>query len=157
MVYLINVLIMRSFAYINENFEKDTYVPELKEGNPCYQASVYDSVMYDETPDGDLIQCDMTQILLNQEKYRRLLGDMNVNNILAQMHPTQSTAMDNMTDEERFNCVISRYCQTMSERQAVLSELASQYSELTEFAKSMLAEQQTEPAPEAPAPAGAAS
>ena len=49
MVYLINVLIMRSFAYKNENFEKDSYVPELKEGNPCYQASVYDSVMYDET------------------------------------------------------------------------------------------------------------
>ena len=75
---------MRSFAYKIENFEKSSYVPELKEGNPCYQASVYDSVMYDETPDGDLIQCDMTQILLNQEKYRRLLGDMNVNNILAQ-------------------------------------------------------------------------
>lgn len=144
---------MRSFAYKNENFEKDTYIPELKEGNPCYQASAYDPVMYDETPDGDLIQCDMTQILLNQEKYRRLLGDMNVNNILAQMHPTQSTAMDQMTDEERFNCVISRHCQTMSERQAVLSELASQHSELTEFAKSMLAEQRAEPAPDAPAPA----
>jgi hypothetical protein len=98
---------MRNFAYKNENFEKDTYVPELKEDNPCYQASAYDSVMYDETPDGDLIQCDMTQILLNQEKYRRLLGDMNVNNILAQMHPTQSTAMDQMTDEERFNCVFA--------------------------------------------------
>ena len=39
MVYLINVLIMRSFAYKNENFEKDSYVPELKENNPCYQAS----------------------------------------------------------------------------------------------------------------------
>ena len=101
MVYLINVLIMRSFAYKNENFEKDSYVPELKEGNPCYQASVYDSVMYDETPDGDLIQCDMTQILLNQEKYRRLLGDMNVNNILAQMHPTQSTTMDQMNGNFR--------------------------------------------------------
>ena len=138
---------MRSFAYRNENYEKDSYVPELKEGNPCYQASAYDSVMYDETPDGDLIQCDMTQILLNQEKYRRLLGDMNVNNILAQMHPTQSTAMDQMTDEERFECVISRHCQTMSERQAVLSELTSQHSELTEFAKSMLAEQSAEPAP----------
>lgn len=136
---------MRSFAFINENFEKDTYVPELKEGNPCYQASVYDSVMYDETLDGDLIQCDMTQILLNQEKYRRLLGDMNVNNILAQMHPTQSTLMDNMTDEERFNCVISRHCQTISERQAVLSELASQHSELTEFAKSILAANQAAP------------
>lgn len=157
MVYLINVLIMRSFAFVNENFERCSYVPELKEGNPCYQASAYDPVMYDETLDGDLIQCDMTQILLNQEKYRRLLGDMNVNNILAQMHPTQSTIMDNMTDEERFACVISRHCQTMSERQAVLSELASQRSELSKFAESMLAEQQPEPAIEASAPAGTAS
>lgn len=153
MVYLINVLIMRSFAYKNENFEKNSCVPELKEGNPCYQASVYDPVMYDETPDGDLIQCDMTQILLNQEKYRRLLGDLNVNNILAQMHPAQSAVMDGMTDDERFACVISRHCQTMSERQAVLSELASQHSELTEFAKSMLAEQSAVPAPDASAPA----
>ena len=32
---------MRSFAYKNENFEKDIYVPELKEDNPCYQPSVY--------------------------------------------------------------------------------------------------------------------
>ena len=146
---------MRNFAYKDENFEKNSYVPELKEGNPCYQASVYDTVMYDETPDGDLIQCDMTQILLNQEKYRRLLGDMNVQNILAQMHPTQSTAMDNMTDEERFSCVISRHCQTISERQAVLQQLASEKSELTAYAEAMLAEQQSapdpSPAPDAPA------
>lgn len=147
---------MRSFAYINENFEKDSYIPELKENNPCYQASVYDSVMYDETPDGDLIQCDMTQILLNQEKYRRLLGDMNVNNILAQMHPTPSTAMDNMTDEERFNCVISRHCQTMSERQAVLQQLANEKSELTAYAEAMLAEDKAAPAPEASATAASA-
>lgn len=156
MVYLINVLIMRSFAYKNENFEKDSYVPELKEGNPCYQASVYDSVMYDETPDGDLIQCDMTQILLNQEKYRRLLGDMNVNNILAQMHPTQSTIMDSMTDEERFACVISRHCQTMSERQAVLQQLANEKSELTAYAQAMLAEEKAAPAQEVSATAASA-
>lgn len=143
---------MRSFAYKNENYEKDSYVPELKEGNPCYQASAYDSVMYDETSDGDLIQCDMTQILLNQEKYRRLLGDMNVNNILARMHPTQSTAMDQMTDEERFECVISRHCQTMSERRAVLQQLASEKSELTAYAETMLAEQESAPAPGASAP-----
>lgn len=136
---------MRNFAYKNENFEKDTYVPELEEGNPCYQASAYESVMYDETPDGDLIQCDMTQILLNQEKYRRLLGDMNVNNILAQMHPTQATTMDQMTDEERFECVISRHCQTMSERQAVLRQLANEKSELTAYAEAMLAEEQAAP------------
>ena len=130
-------------------------VPELVEAHPCYHESVYDSVMYDETPDGDLIQCDMTQILLNQEKYRRLLGDLNVQNILAQMHPTQSTFMDDMTDAERFDCVISRHCQTMSERQAVLQQLASEKSELTKYAETMLAEQKSEPdsssAPEASA------
>ena len=146
---------MRSFAYKNENFEKDTYVPELKKNNPCYQASVYDSVLYDEDLDGSLIQCDMTQILLNQEKYRRLLGDMNVNNILAQMHPTQSTVMDGMTDEERFACVISRHCQTMSERQAVLRQLASEKSELTAYAEAMLAEEQAAPSTD-PAPAASA-
>ena len=136
---------MRDFAYNNSDFERDTYVPVSVEGHPCYQPSVYDSVMYDESCDGDLIQCDMTQILLNQEKYRRLLGDMNVQNILAQMHPTQSTVMDGMTDEERFACVISRHCQTMSERQAVLQQLANEKSALTKYAETMLAEQQSEP------------
>lgn len=151
MVYLINLFVMRNFAYKNPDFVKDDFTPELVEGHPCYQESVYDSVMYDETPDGDLIQVDMTQILLNQEKYRRLLGDMNVQNILAQMHPTQSTAMDSMTDEERFACVISRHCQTMSERQAVLQQLANDKSELTAYAEAMLAEQQSAPDP-SPAP-----
>lgn len=138
---------MRDFAYKNPDFIRDEYVPVSVEDNPCYSPSVYDSVMYDETPDGDLIQADMTQILLNQEKYRRLLGDMNVQNILAQMHPTQSTIMDNMSDEERFNCVISRHCQTMSERQAVLQQLASEKSELTAFAQSLLAESASAPDP----------
>lgn len=142
---------MRSFAFKSPDYIKNNVVPELVEGHPCYQASAYDAVMYDESPDGDLIQCDMTQILLNQEKYRRLLGDMNVQNILAQMHPTQSTVMDNMTDEERFNCVISRHCQTMSERQAVLQQLASEKSELAKYAEVMLAEQKSEPVT-APAP-----
>ena len=155
MVYLINLFVMRNFAYKNPDFVKDDVVPELVEEHPCYQPSVYDSVMYDESLDGDLIQGDMTQILLNQEKYRRLLGDMNVQNILAQMHPTQSTVMDGMTDEERFNCVISRHCQTMSERQAVLQQLANEKSELTKYAQTMLAENKPEPEP-SPAPGSSA-
>lgn len=126
------------------------------EGHPAYQSGVFDTVQIDELEDGSLIFNDMTAILLNQEKYRRLLGDMNVNNILAQMHPTQSTAMDDMTDEQRFDCVISRHCQTMSERQAVLRQLASEKSELTAYAEAMLAEQQAVPAPDASAPAGSA-
>lgn len=136
---------MRNFAYVNPDFEQDSVFPELIEGNPCYEASVYDSVMLEELTDGSYMYMDMTSILLNQEKYRRLLGDMNVQDILSQMHPTQSTVMDGMTDEERFNCVISRHCQTMSERQAVLQQLASEKSELTKYAEVMLAEQQSVP------------
>lgn len=136
---------MRSFAYVNPEFEQDSVTPELIEGNPCYEASVYDSIMLEEMSDGSFMYMDMTSILLNQEKYRRLLGDMNVQNILAQMHPTQSTVMDGMTDEERFNCVISRHCQSLSERQAVLQQLASETSELTNYAQTMLAEQKSAP------------
>lgn len=146
---------MRSFAYKNENFVEDDYRPQLVEGHPCYQASVYDSVMLEEVCNDSFKLMDMTSILLNQEKYRRLLGDMNVQNILAQMHPTQSTTMDQMTDEERFNCVISRHCQTMSERQAVLHQLANEKSELTAYAQAMLAESQAAPSSD-PAPAPSA-
>ena len=102
--------------------------------------------MLEEVEEGKFQYMDMTSILLNQEKYRRLLGDMNVDNILAEMHPSQSTAMDSMTDEQRFDCVISRHCQTMSERQAVLRQLASEKSELTAYAEAILAEQPVEPA-----------
>lgn len=136
---------MRSFAYINPDFESDNVVPELIEGNPCYEASVYDSIMLEELSDGSFKYMDMTSILLNQEKYRRLLGDMNVQNILAQMHPTQSTVMDGMTDEQRFDCVISRHCQSMSERQTVLRQLVAEKTELTKYAEAMLAEQKSEP------------
>lgn len=136
---------MRSFAYVNPDYVENDSRPQLVPDNPCYQSSVYDQVMYDADIDGSLIQCDMTQILLNQEKYRSLLGDANVQNILAQMHPTQSTVMDGMTDEERFACVISRHCQTMSERQAVLQHLANEKSELSAYAEAMLAEEQSAP------------
>lgn len=142
---------MRSFSYVNPDFEQDSVVPELVEGNPCYEPSVYDPIMLEELSDGSYMYMDMTSILLNQEKYRRLLGDMNVQNILAQMYPTQSTPMDDMTDEERFSCVILRHCQTMSERQAVLQQLVNEKSELTKYAELMLAEQKSEPVP-TPAP-----
>ena len=147
---------MRNFAYVNPDFEQDDVTPELVEGNPCYEPSVYDSVMLEELSDGSYMYMDMTSILLNQEKYRRLLGDMNVQNILAQMYPTRSTVMDGMTDEERFDCVISRHCQTLSERQAVLQQLVSEHSELTKYAQVMLEEQlaEKEAAPSTdPAPA----
>lgn len=156
MVYLINLIciVMRQFAFVSDDFIPDNVTPQPVEGHPCYQPSVYDSVLYEEDLDGNLVFQDMTQILLHQEKYVRLLGTMNVQNILSMMHPTQSTAMDGMTDEERFSCVISRHCQSMSERQAVLQQLASEHSELTELANNLLAETSAAPGtdPSAPAP-----
>ena len=50
--------------------------------------------------------------------------------------------------KERFACVISRHCQTMSERQAVLQLLASEKSELSAYAESLLAEQKAAPSPD---------
>ena len=149
---------MRRFDYIPptpEIGEQFGLIDDV-EGHPVYQPGIFDTVQADELADGSLIFNDMTAILLNQEKYRRPLGDMNVNNILTQMHPTPSTAMDDMTDEQRFACVISRHCQTMSERQAVLQQLASEKSQLMAYAKAMLAEKTVEPAPEASATAGSA-
>lgn len=162
MVYLSNYIIMRSFGFQSKDFERSAQPMDIPEDNPVYQPSVYDSVMFEETQSSDSKEknysfMDMTSILLNQEKYRRLLGDMNVNNILAQMHPTQSTAMDKMSDEERFACVISRHCQTVSERQAVLKQLADEQSSLTAYAKAMLqmeAETATPAKADAPADAG---
>ena len=80
---------MRRFDYIPPTPEVgEQFGPtDDVEGHPVYQAGVFDTVQTDELADGSLIFNDMTAILLNQEKYRRLLGDMNVNNILAQMHP----------------------------------------------------------------------
>ena len=149
---------MRRFDYILPTPEiGDKFGPiDDVEGHPAYQPGAFDTVQTDELEDGSLIFNDMTAILLNQEKYRRLLGDMNVNNILAEMHPSQSTAMDGMTDEQRFDCVISRHCQTMSERQAVLQQLASEKSQLTAYAEAMLAEKTVEPASGASAAAGSA-
>lgn len=161
-VYLINYIVMRDFAFQLQNYERSIEPLPVPEDNPCYQPSVYDSVMFEETQSSDSKEknysfMDMTGILLHQEKYRRLLGDMNVNNILAQMHPTQATAMDDMTDEERFACVISRHCQTVSERQAVLKQLADEQSSLTAYAQAMLqmeADSATPAKADAPADAG---
>ena len=43
---------MRNFDF-TPKIIPDTYQPQLIEDNPCYQASVYDSVMYDESLDGN--------------------------------------------------------------------------------------------------------
>lgn len=147
---------MRNFAYIppvDEDFDEPIFDNSVEPGNPCYAPSVFDECLFEKTLDGSYLQVDITSVLLNQEKYRRLLGDNVMQDLINQMHPTPSTSMDSMTDEQRFDCVISRHCQTMSERQAILSELASRSSELKTLVESMNA---SESAPAVDASANAA-
>lgn len=147
---------MRRFDFIHPEFEECTHVPEVKEDEPCYQPGLYDAVQFEECIDEhhSLMFTDITSVLLYQEKYRNLIGDANVQRIINEMHPTPATTQDGMTDEQRFACVISRHCQTVSERQVVLSELAQKHSELKFLAESMLAETSSKPADAvAPAPA----
>ena len=118
----------------SKEFEES--VKKDMQGQPCYSPSAYDQVMYEtlSNPDGDdYVSClDLTTILLNQEKYRRILGDAVLQDIVNSMHPTRSTLQDGLTDRQRLDLVISRHCQSMSERQAVLNYLSDQHADLME-------------------------
>lgn len=106
------------------------------EGQPCYVPSAYDHVMYEtiSDPDGNkyISTLDLTTILLHQEKYRRILGDGVIQDIIDSVHATRNTLQDNLTDRQRLDSVISRHCQSMSERQAVLNYLSEHHADLME-------------------------
>lgn len=160
MVYPINCKIMRKFGYIppvDEDFEAPVYDNSVDPGNPGYEPSVFDHCMHDTLPDGSFIQVDITSILLAQEKYRHLLGDNVMQELINSVHPTPSTLQDSMTDEQRFDAIISRHCQTVSERQAVLSELASRSVEMKSFIESMASESASAGTSDSSASASAAS
>ncbi|GGB86880.1 hypothetical protein [Glycocaulis alkaliphilus] len=125
--------------------EFEDSVKKDMEGQPCYSPSVYDQVMYEtiSNPDGDsyISSLDLTSILLNQEKYRRVLGDAVIQDIVNSMHPTKHTLQDGLTDRQRLDLVISRHCQSMSERQAVLDYLSVQHADLMESISAQESEQ----------------
>lgn len=129
----------------SKNFEDS--VKKDMQGQPCYSPSAYDQIMYEtlSNPDGDdfVSTLDLTTILLNQEKYRRILGDAVLQDIVNSLHPTRNTLQDDMTDRQRLDLVISRHCQSMSERQAVLNYLSEQYADLMESIATQEAEQKS--------------
>lgn len=131
------------FLHGSREFEES--IKEDMQGQPCYIPSAYDQIMYEtlSNPDGDdfVSTLDLTTILLNQEKYRRVLGDAVIQDIVNSMHPTQNTLQDGLTDRQRLDLVISRHCQSMSERQAVLNYLSEQHSDLMESIASQESEQ----------------
>lgn len=127
--------------------EFENSVKSDMQGQPCYSPSVYDQIMYEtlSNPDGDdfVSALDLTTILLNQEKYRRVLGDAVLQDIVNSMHPTRNTLQDELTDRQRLDLVISRHCQSMSERQAVLNYLSEQHADLMEAIAAQEAEQKS--------------
>ena len=158
----------RPFGINPEQFEvfnnMTSEVPDLiavtSEPQPMRQPSPYDQIAFEETPSGAFRKFDMTYFLLHQEKTRRKLGDPLYQELLASMHPTSSTIQDNLTDDQRFDMVISRHCQTMSERQAVLDWLREEHADLMKQYEESLAAVDDKQDPEptaAPAPAPAPS
>ncbi|QXN75269.1 hypothetical protein [Microvirus mar56] len=142
---------MRDFAYINSNFIEPVCATSIPEDNPCYQPSVYDSVSLEECQDSNgnkyFSRLGTVRILLHAEKYRRLLGDDNINQLMKEMHPTSATLQDGLTDDQRMEMIVSRHCQSLSERQSLMSALSERMRQLKldlEFEKQ--AEQQAEPA-----------
>lgn len=152
----------RPFGITPEQFEEynnmTSEVPDLKsvttEPQPVRQPSPYDQIAFEETPSGAVRKFDMTYFLLHQEKTRRKLGDPLYQELLASMHPTKTTLQDNLTDEQRFDMVISRHCQTMSERQAVMDWLRDEHADLMQqYEQAVQESKQQEQGAPAPAPA----
>lgn len=152
----------RPFGITSEQFEEynnmTSQVPDMKqvtkESHPVRQLSPYDQIAFEECPDGSFRKFDMTYFLLHQEKTRRKLGDSLYQELLASMHPTPSTLQDNLTDDQRFDMVISRHCQTMSERQAVMDWLREEHSDLlSQYEQAVQESQQQQTGDPAPAPA----
>ena len=131
------MIMFRQFGITIDEYEQYNSVctcPDIKdvtkEAQPVRQPSPYDSIASEETSVKSLRRFDMTHFLLHREKTRRKLGDALYSDLLASLHPTQSTIQDSLTDEQRLDMVISRHCQTMSERQAVMDWLSSEHKDL---------------------------
>lgn len=130
-----------------ESYNSTCSCPDIKnvtkEPQPVRQSSPYDSIAYEETSAKSLRRFDMTHFLLHQEKTRRKLGDALYSELLASLHPTQSTIQDSLTDEQRLDMVISRHCQTLSERQAVMDWLAAEHKDLFNEIQQMQSESES--------------
>ena len=152
----------RPFGIVPEQFEAynnmTSEVPDMasvtSEPQPMRQKSPYDQIAFEETPSGAFRKFDMTYFLLHQEKTRRKLGDPLYQELLASMHPTKTTLQDGLTDDQRFDMVISRHCQTMSERQAVMDWLRDEHADLMQQYEQVVQEPEQQQ-PEDPAPASA--
>lgn len=125
--------------------------PDLLE-QPTYVAPNYEPCLFQVTLDGSVLYQDAVSVLQDVESNIRILGQSVVQSLVNQLRPMQPESQDNLTDEQRFDMTISRYCQTIAERQAVLDYLSREHADLVaQFNAEMTQQPATDSSVSAPA------
>lgn len=120
---------MRDFTCSNKEvlrFEIKSVISE----EPAFAQPAFAECLYEPMVDGSIMYHDMFSVIRDVEKYAEKVGPSVVQDLMYQLQPQPLQAMDKMTDEQRFGCVVSRYCQTISERTSLLEYLSANHSEL---------------------------
>lgn len=140
-----NMYERRSFAQSEKVVLRNTAeLPQLV-NEPTYEPPTYAVCLVDKLPNGSIMYRDSTTILKDVDTYVKKLGLSVVQDLINSMTPSPVSLQDTMSDNERFDVCVSRYCQTISERQQVLNYLQSEHADILEQYKVMTAESAAEP------------
>lgn len=113
--------------------DKDTLVFDAHQSvvdEPCFDSPSYGVCLTEELLDGSIMYHDMTSVIQDVDNFVERVGPSVVQSLLLQLQPQPLQQMDQMTDEQKFDCVVSRYCQTVSERTALLEYLSANHADL---------------------------
>ncbi len=97
---------------------------------PCYESPSYAVCLTEELIDGSIMYHDMTSVIQDVDNFVERVGPSVVQSLMLQLQPKPLQPMDQLTDDQKFDCVVSRYCQTVSERTALLQYLTDNHADL---------------------------
>lgn len=141
---------MRDFACKDKEYLSFPSNASRVEGEPCSQIPAYAVCLTDQTIDGAVLYHDMVSVIQEADKFAERVGPSVVQDLMYQLQPQPLQAIDKMTDDEKFDCVVSRYCQTMSERASLLQYLTDEHNDLLK--QFQLGEDDPAPSPSATGP-----
>lgn len=120
---------MRNFAILKDivRFPSNT---SILEGEPIFEAPAFVDCLHESMLDGSIMYRDMTSVLQDVDKYISRVGPSVVQDLILQLQPKPLQTMDSLTDSQRFECIVSRHCQTISERSQLLEYLSNNHSDL---------------------------
>lgn len=97
---------------------------------PAFDCPAFAECLYEPLVDGSIMYHDMFSVIRDVDKFAEKVGASVVQDLMYQLQPKPLQEMDKMSDEQRFDCVVSRYCQTISERTSLLEYLTANHSDL---------------------------